>query len=130
MLPRFTMLAAVLSAVAITNNPGTPTSGFSIVDFLPAGLEYLGCVNIDNRAGSAEEYPGLGRSDDIEDVIAENVSTDEAVDTVTVLQGAFGTLRLFAELSEYALCTGEITVADTIRDGRDLTSAAPAAFPS
>ncbi len=53
--------------LVITNNGVAPTSGFSITDYLPAGLEFLGCNSasnsfIDNSA--AEEFPGAGRVDD------------------------------------------------------------------
>ncbi|MBG6055078.1 fimbrial isopeptide formation D2 family protein/uncharacterized repeat protein (TIGR01451 family) [Salinibacterium sp. CAN_S4] len=53
--------------LTVTNNTVAPTTGFSITDYLPAGLEFLGCegagnTSIDNSA--AEEFPGSGRIDD------------------------------------------------------------------
>lgn len=49
--------------VTVTNNSVNPTTGFTVVDFLPAGLEYLGCTNTDNSSAGSEEYPGAGRID-------------------------------------------------------------------
>ncbi|MBH0052924.1 isopeptide-forming domain-containing fimbrial protein [Salinibacterium sp. SWN139] len=48
----------------ITNNGVNPTTNFSIIDYLPAGLEFLGCSTQDNSADGTEEYPGAGRIDD------------------------------------------------------------------
>ncbi|MBH0116753.1 DUF11 domain-containing protein [Salinibacterium sp. NG253] len=48
----------------ITNNSVNDSTGFSIVDYLPAGLEFLGCATQDNSAAGTEEYPGSGRIDD------------------------------------------------------------------
>jgi len=50
----------------VTNNAEDPTVGIEVEDFLPAGLEFLGCATEDNTTdtptnpGSAEEYPGSG----------------------------------------------------------------------
>ena len=44
--------------VEIQNNYVGATTAFSIVDFLPAELEFLGCGGVDNSAG--EEYVGSG----------------------------------------------------------------------
>ena len=55
--------------VTITNNLVKPTTGFALTDYLPAGLEFLGCTNVDNsRPESTDkpalvEYPGSGRID-------------------------------------------------------------------
>ncbi|MBH0008135.1 SdrD B-like domain-containing protein [Salinibacterium sp. SWN1162] len=48
----------------ITNNSVNDSTNFSIVDYLPAGLEFLGCTSQDNTAGTDEEYTGSGRIDD------------------------------------------------------------------
>lgn len=45
--------------LTVDNNLVNPTSNFSIVDFLPAGLEFLGCGTDDNSTGG-DEYPGSG----------------------------------------------------------------------
>lgn len=54
--------------VTVRNNGIRPTSGVRLVDYLPAGLEFLGCggpgadntTNAPTNPGSAEEYPGKG----------------------------------------------------------------------
>jgi fimbrial isopeptide formation D2 family protein/uncharacterized repeat protein (TIGR01451 family) len=45
-------------ALTVTNNQINATSDFQIEDFLPAGLEFLGCGGVDNTTGGALEYPG------------------------------------------------------------------------
>lgn len=45
----------------IQNNYLQPTNTFSIRDWIPAGMEYLGCGGDDNSTPGAEEYPGSGR---------------------------------------------------------------------
>jgi fimbrial isopeptide formation D2 family protein/uncharacterized repeat protein (TIGR01451 family) len=47
--------------VTITNNQRVPSTGVSLVDFLPADLEFLGCTNVDNSAAGTVEYTGSGR---------------------------------------------------------------------
>jgi fimbrial isopeptide formation D2 family protein/uncharacterized repeat protein (TIGR01451 family) len=49
--------------VRVDNNDVNPTTGFSVVDHLPAGLEFLGCGTVDNTtdaAAAGQEYPGSG----------------------------------------------------------------------
>ncbi|MEX0768487.1 MAG: hypothetical protein WD029_08460 [Microthrixaceae bacterium] len=46
----------------VTNNDVAPTTGLTVVDFLPASLEFLGCGASDNTAPiSAVEYAGAPR---------------------------------------------------------------------
>ncbi len=49
--------------LTVNNNFVNPSTNFSIVDFLPAGLEFLGCGGVDNSALGTEEYPTSGRID-------------------------------------------------------------------
>ncbi|HEU5149546.1 MAG TPA: SdrD B-like domain-containing protein [Iamia sp.] len=55
---------ATTYTVTITNNGVNPTAGFVVEDWLPAGLELLGCGAVDNTTdaptnpGSPLEYPG------------------------------------------------------------------------
>ncbi len=42
--------------LTVTNTANAPTLGATVVDLLPAGLEFLGCGGVDNSAGP--EYPG------------------------------------------------------------------------
>ena len=52
----------------VTNNGVNPTTGVTLDDYLPAGLEFLGCggagadhtTNAPTNPGSSEEYPGSG----------------------------------------------------------------------
>lgn len=54
--------------VTVRNNGIRPTTRTTVVDYLPAGLEFLGCggagadhtANAPTNPGSAEEYPGKG----------------------------------------------------------------------
>ncbi|MFI5429488.1 isopeptide-forming domain-containing fimbrial protein [Aeromicrobium sp. UC242_57] len=47
----------------VINNGKQSTNGIKVVDYLPAGLEFLGCGQVDNSAPGTEEYPGAGRLD-------------------------------------------------------------------
>jgi uncharacterized repeat protein (TIGR01451 family)/fimbrial isopeptide formation D2 family protein len=55
-----------VSTITVTNNDVHATDGITVDDWLPAGLEYLLCGQIDNTTdaatnpGSVEEYPGSG----------------------------------------------------------------------
>lgn len=42
----------------VTNNGENATDSVTVVDYLPAGLEFLGCGGVDNSAAGFEEYPG------------------------------------------------------------------------
>ena len=44
--------------LSLRNNAVNPTSTLVVEDYLPAGLEFLGCGTGDNTAGGALEYPG------------------------------------------------------------------------
>jgi uncharacterized repeat protein (TIGR01451 family)/fimbrial isopeptide formation D2 family protein len=52
--------------LSIKNNTVNPTDGLTVVDYLPVGLEFLGCGDVDNTTdspsnpGSPFEYPGSG----------------------------------------------------------------------
>ncbi|MBH0022899.1 SdrD B-like domain-containing protein [Salinibacterium sp. SWN248] len=47
--------------LTVTNNGVNSSSDFTVTDFLPAGLEFLGCEPADNSADGTEEYVGSGR---------------------------------------------------------------------
>ncbi len=55
--------------LTLTNNAVNPTSGITVDDYIPAGLEFLGCGAVDNTTnaptnpGSTQEYPGSGPID-------------------------------------------------------------------
>jgi uncharacterized repeat protein (TIGR01451 family)/fimbrial isopeptide formation D2 family protein len=52
--------------LTVRNNTENATNGVDIVDYLPPGLEFLGCGDVDNTTeapsnpGSSNEYPGSG----------------------------------------------------------------------
>lgn len=52
--------------LTVRNNTQRPTANLRVVDYLPAGLEFLGCGTVDNttnvayNGGSTQEYPGSG----------------------------------------------------------------------
>jgi len=46
--------------ITITNNSIRATTGYSITDYLPAGLEFLGCTDADNSTAVPAEYAGSG----------------------------------------------------------------------
>jgi fimbrial isopeptide formation D2 family protein/uncharacterized repeat protein (TIGR01451 family) len=70
--------------ITVANNLVNATNDFQIEDWLPAGLEFLGCGGVDNSTPGAEEYPGSGRIDDTGDPALVNCVTPSTVETVTV----------------------------------------------
>lgn len=68
--------------LTVTNNEVNPTTGVTVDDYLPAGLEFLGCAGTaDHSAG--EEYAGSGpivvsqpTVDCVDPVLVETVNTD------------------------------------------------------
>ena len=48
-------------SLKVINNGKANTNGVTVVDHLPAGLEFLGCGLVDNSQPGTEEYPGSGR---------------------------------------------------------------------
>ena len=47
--------------LSVRNNEQAATNGVTVVDFIPAGMEFLGCGGVDNSAPGTEEYPSSGR---------------------------------------------------------------------
>ncbi|QCR20475.1 SdrD B-like domain-containing protein [Agrococcus sp. SGAir0287] len=76
---------ATVYTLTVRNNLETPTSGISIVDHLPAGLEFLGCGVVDASPADTEEYPGSGRIPTVSaDRFANPCVTPTSVTTVEV----------------------------------------------
>ena len=67
--------------LVVTNNTPVATNAITVTDFLPAGLEFLGCGGVDNSAPGVE-YTGAPRLDVVPTVVT-NCLTPSAVDTVT-----------------------------------------------
>jgi fimbrial isopeptide formation D2 family protein/uncharacterized repeat protein (TIGR01451 family) len=70
--------------LTVQNNSELATSGFVIEDFLPAGLEFLGCSAADNTATGVEEYTGSGRIDASFPAFTNPCVVPSTVETVTV----------------------------------------------
>lgn len=69
-------------SLQVTNNDVAATRGVQLVDYLPAGLEFLGCGTVDNTSGGAVEYPTAPRLDAVPDVTADCLTPD-TVETVS-----------------------------------------------
>lgn len=68
--------------LTLTNNSVNPTTGVTVDDYLPAGLEFLGCAATPDHSAS-EEYAGSGpivvtqpTTDCVDPVLVETVDTD------------------------------------------------------
>ncbi len=68
--------------ITVTNNSIKPTSNFRVTDYLPAGLEFLGCTAGDTSAAGTEEYPGSGRIPTIPAVANCNAGFTAVTDTM------------------------------------------------
>jgi uncharacterized repeat protein (TIGR01451 family) len=68
-------------SLQLSNSSQAATTGVTVLDYLPASLEFLGCGQLDNTAGAAVEYPGSGRLSATPAVSAD-CTTPAAVDTV------------------------------------------------
>lgn len=66
--------------LVVTNNTPVATNAITVTDFLPAGLEFLGCGDVDNSAPGVE-YTGAPRLTAVPDLVT-NCLTPSAVDTV------------------------------------------------
>ena len=109
-----------LYTLQIDNNLVGPTTGFTVVDFLPADLEFLGCGAADNSAPGTEEYPGAGRIDDTPDpVLAETPCViPSSVTTETVDPDGSGPM----ELGVYTRVEWDATAIATARGSADLAA--------
>ncbi len=76
--------------LTVQNNYVNPTDAISIDDYLPAGLEYLACGDVDNTVdaptnpGSTEEYPGSGAINPGNAPAAADCIDASSVDTVSI----------------------------------------------
>ena len=87
----------------IQNNAQAPTSGVVVVDYLPAGLEFMGCseTGTGDNSTSGEEYPGSGP------LVAQACSpTPVSIATVTNPPGLTGVFTR-VEWNLGALAVGE-----------------------
>jgi len=75
--------------LTVTNNGVNPTNGVSVEDYLPAGLEFLGCANTPDHTtntstnpGSAQEYKGSGPIEVDHPTAAEDCVAPDLVETI------------------------------------------------
>ncbi len=74
----------------LINNEVGPTKELAVDDYLPAGLEFLGCGSVDHtteaptNTGSKEEYPGSGEIFPGNDPAAEKCGEPNSVETEEV----------------------------------------------
>ena len=75
--------------LTVTNNESNPDNDVRVEDYLPAGLEFLGCGTSDNTTdaptnpGSSEEYPGSGPINPGNAPAAPNCVVPDTVETVS-----------------------------------------------
>lgn len=76
--------------LTITNNEVNPTNTVSVDDYLPAGLEFLGCAgatdhtsNAPTNPGSAEEYPGSASIVVTAPTLANDCVVPDLVETIS-----------------------------------------------
>ncbi|MDQ2957601.1 MAG: DUF11 domain-containing protein [Actinomycetota bacterium] len=67
--------------LTVSNTGKAATNGATVVDYLPAEQEFLGCGQLDNTAGGAVEYPGAPRLTGTP-AVGSSCLTPASVDTV------------------------------------------------
>ncbi|WP_345528230.1 isopeptide-forming domain-containing fimbrial protein [Nocardioides endophyticus] len=87
--------------LTVTNNDVNPTNGVWVEDYLPAGLEFLGCAgtadhttDAPTNAGSGQEYPGSGPIVVTHPTGAEDCTQPDLVETVETDPDGSGPLPL------------------------------------
>ncbi len=92
-LPRGVHDHQVIYTIKVTNNDVHATNAVTVTDYLPAGLEFLGCGQVDNTTnatgtnpGQNVEYPGSGRLN--VNSAPPGCAAPVSVDTVTVSAGS------------------------------------------
>ena len=70
--------------LTITNNLIAATNAAMVDDYLPAGLEFLGCGTTDHTPGGAVEYPGAPRLDASTVDLTVNCPAPNLVETVQI----------------------------------------------
>ena len=88
-IPRGVHDQQVVYTLKVTNNEVNPTNGVQVDDWLPAGLEFLGCAGTTDHTtdaptnpGSAQEYPGSGPIVVTHPTAAEDCVVPDLVETV------------------------------------------------
>jgi uncharacterized repeat protein (TIGR01451 family)/fimbrial isopeptide formation D2 family protein len=100
-IPRGVHDHQTIYTLTVTNNDVNPTNGVWVEDYLPAGLEFLGCAATPDHttdaptyAGHAVEYPGAGPIVITHPTAAEHCSQPDLVETVEADPDGSGPLPL------------------------------------
>ncbi|MFK8025610.1 MAG: SdrD B-like domain-containing protein [Ilumatobacter sp.] len=78
--------------LTVDTNLRNPTNDFRLVDYLSAELEFLGCGDVDNTTGAAEEYTGAGVINPGNAPALANCVDPSSVTTVTIDPDGTGSL--------------------------------------
>ena len=78
--------------IALENNLVNASTGFAIVAHIPAGLEFLGCADVDHTTEGVVEYPGAPRLDGSAPAMGHPCIEPTTVATVTADPDAGGPL--------------------------------------
>lgn len=88
-IPRGVHDHRAIYTLTVTNNDVNPTNDVSVDDYLPAGLEFLGCAGVTDHTtdaptnpGSAEEYAGSGPIVVTHPTLAELCVVPDLVETI------------------------------------------------
>lgn len=88
-IPRGVHNHQTVYTLKVRNNSVNPSTGIMVEDFVPAGLEFLGCAaqadnttNTTTNPGSAEEYPGSGPIVVTAPTTADGCTAPDRVETV------------------------------------------------
>ncbi len=73
--------------LAVTNNGNKATNGVTVIDYLPAQLEFLGCGTVDRTTAGVVEYAGAPRLDVSTPDLTANCPAPSTVDTVSLAAG-------------------------------------------
>ncbi len=85
---------SVVYTLTVRNNAIKATNATTVDDWLPAGLEFLGCGATDNTPDQAVEYPGAPRLDVSTPDLVTNCLAPTLVETVQVDPDGTGSLPL------------------------------------
>jgi len=122
---------ATIYTLTLRNNSIAPTMATAVDDYLPAGLEFLGCGTADNTPGGAVEYPGAPRLDVSTGDLTTDCPAPVSVETVSLDPDGAGPLA--AGVSTHVRWnTGTLTAnqTKTIRYRAGIPNRANVVFPA
>ncbi|HTR75117.1 MAG TPA: isopeptide-forming domain-containing fimbrial protein [Solirubrobacterales bacterium] len=112
-IPRGVHDNQTIYTLTVTNNHVNPTDGVELEDFLPAGLEFLGCAGTEDHTkeaptypGHAEEYEGSGKIvvGAVEDCLPPDIveTVDEDPDGAGPLESGVYTRVVWENIGDFA----------------------------